>query len=113
MAKACAKTYNANIGIGVTGTMGNIDPANPDASVPGRVYFAIVTDGKEESYYVELEPQPTRLAYKQEIEKKVCNALNKIKQKNTKKKTKKFRQSMTHFIMRELCSVFVKMYIRE
>ena len=28
MAKACAKTYNANIGIGVTGTMGNIDPAN-------------------------------------------------------------------------------------
>ena len=72
MAKACAKTYNANIGIGVTGTMGNIDP---DASVPGRVYFAIVTDGKVESYYVELEPQPTRLAYKLAVAKKVCDAL--------------------------------------
>ena len=75
MAKACAKTYNANIGIGVTGTMGNIDPANPDVSVPGRVYFAIVTDGKVESYYVELEPQPTRLAYKLAVAKKVCDAL--------------------------------------
>ena len=35
MAKACRKAYNANIGIGVTGTMGNVDPANPNASVPG------------------------------------------------------------------------------
>ena len=29
MAQACRKAYNANIGIGVTGTMGNVDPANP------------------------------------------------------------------------------------
>lgn len=35
MAKACVKAYNADIGIGVTGTMGNVDPANPEASVPG------------------------------------------------------------------------------
>lgn len=105
MAKACAKTYNANIGIGVTGTMGNIDPANSDASVPGRVYFAIVTDGKVESYYVELEPQPTRLAYKLAVAKKSLRC--------TYETAGKFRQSMTHFIMRELCSVFVKMYIRE
>ena len=75
MAKACAKTYNANIGIGVTGTMGNVDPANPDASVPGQVYFAIVIDGKDESYYVELDPQPTRLAYKLAVAKEVCDAL--------------------------------------
>ena len=98
------KHNNANIGIGVTGTMGNIDPANPDASVPGRVYFAIVTDGKVESYYVELEPQPTRLAYKLAVAKKSAIAYE---------TAGKFRQSMTHFIMRELCSVFVKMYIRE
>ena len=105
MAKACAKTYNANIGIGVTGTMGNIDPANSDASVPGRVYFAIVTDGKVESYYVKLEPQPTRLAYKLAVAKKCLRC--------TYETAGKFRQSRTHFIMRELCSVFVKMYIRE
>ena len=48
MAKACRKAYNANIGIGVTGTMGNVDPANPNVSVPGQVYFAIDIDGDVE-----------------------------------------------------------------
>ena len=41
MARACLQAYSADIGIGVTGTMGNVDPANPGASVPGQVYFAI------------------------------------------------------------------------
>lgn len=77
MAMACAKTYHANIGIGVTGTMGNIDPANPEASVPGQVYFAIVINGKVKSYYVELEPQPTRLAYKLAVAKEVYDAVMK------------------------------------
>ena len=43
--------------------MGNIDPANPDASVPGQVYFAVVMNGDMQAYSIELEPQPTRLAY--------------------------------------------------
>ena len=30
MAKACTAVYQADIGIGVTGTMGNVDPANPE-----------------------------------------------------------------------------------
>jgi len=34
MAKACAKTYQTMIGIGITGTMGNIDPNNSVFSVP-------------------------------------------------------------------------------
>ena len=46
MAKACTKAYKANIGIGVTGTMGNADPANLEASVPGQVYFAIELNGE-------------------------------------------------------------------
>ena len=41
MASACMRAYGADIGIGVTGTMGNVDPANPEASKPGQVYFAI------------------------------------------------------------------------
>ncbi|MDO4477921.1 MAG: CinA family protein [Lachnospiraceae bacterium] len=41
MAMACAAAYQADIGIGVTGTMGNVDPANPEASEPGEVYFAV------------------------------------------------------------------------
>lgn len=64
MAKACRNTYGADIGIGVTGTMGNADPANPGASIPGQVYFAIAFQGKVETFFVELLPQPTRLHYK-------------------------------------------------
>ena len=64
MAKACRNTYGADIGIGVTGTMGNADPANPGASIPGQVYFAIDFQGSIETFFVELLPQPTRLAYK-------------------------------------------------
>ncbi|MEI3375807.1 MAG: CinA family protein [Coprococcus catus] len=48
------ETYQVDIGIGVTGTMGNIDPANPDASVPGQVYFAIVINGDMKSDQIEL-----------------------------------------------------------
>lgn len=75
MAKACRKAYNANIGIGVTGTMGNVDPANPDASVPGQVYFAIDIDGDVRTYYDELPPQPTRLAYKLAVAEEIYEEL--------------------------------------
>ena len=75
MAKACTKAYKANIGIGVTGTMGNADPANLEASVPGQVYFAIELNGEVMSYYLELQPQPTRLAYKLAVAKEIYDAL--------------------------------------
>lgn len=75
MAKACVDAYKANIGIGITGTMGNVDPSNPNASVPGRMYFAIEINGDVESYYIELEPQPTRLAYKLAVAKEIYDAL--------------------------------------
>lgn len=75
MASACAISYDANIGIGVTGTTGNTDPANPKASVPGQVYFAIDIDRDIESYYIELPPQPTRLAYKLAVAKEIYDAL--------------------------------------
>ena len=77
MARACTEAYNADIGIGVTGTMGNIDPSNPDASVPGQVYFAIGVKGEIQSYYIELEPQPTRLAYKLAVAKEIYDELMK------------------------------------
>lgn len=75
MALACAKAYDADIGIGITGTFGNADPANPDASVPGQVYFAIVLDGEMQSYHIELPPQPTRLSYKLAVAKEIYDAL--------------------------------------
>ena len=92
MAMACLEAYQADIGIGVTGTMGNTDPANAEASVPGQVYFAIATrrssiaeNGSEcatrrsdvnvETYYREIAPQPTRLMYKLAVAEEVYEAL--------------------------------------
>ena len=75
MARACAQAYHADIGIGVTGTMGNTDPANPEASVPGQVYFAITTKEATRSFFVELPPQPSRLMYKLAVAKEVCDVL--------------------------------------
>ena len=40
MAKAAKKAFDSDIGIGITGSMGRTDPANPD-SVPGEVYIGI------------------------------------------------------------------------
>ena len=59
----------------MTGTMGNVDPANLEASVPGQVYFAIELNGEVMSYYFELQPQPTRLAYKLAVAKEIYDAL--------------------------------------
>ena len=63
MAMACRKTYGANIGVGVTGTFGNVDPNNKD-SVPGQVFFAIDMDGDVIAYERILEKQESRNAYK-------------------------------------------------
>ena len=83
MAQACLKAYHADIGIGVTGTMGNVDPANPEASVPGQVYFAIAVRRDEirvVSYSMELAPQPTRLMYKLAVAEEVYEVLSGIVQ---------------------------------
>ncbi len=41
MATACMDSYSADIGIGVTGTLGNTDPNNTD-SVPGEVHIGLI-----------------------------------------------------------------------
>ncbi len=64
MASVCRDKFNTNIGIGVTGTMGNIDPNNKASSQMGKVYFSIDIDGQVEAYSRRIPPQPTRLLYK-------------------------------------------------
>ena len=80
MAEACAVTYNADIGIGVTGTFGNADPANPESSVPGQVYFALCIrkDGgmKTHAFSASLSPLPSRFDYKMAVAEKVLVVLN-------------------------------------
>lgn len=75
MAEACARFYGADIGVGVTGTMGNADPANPDVSVPGQVYYAITFRGKTRTFFRELAPRPTRLAYKLAVAGEIAESL--------------------------------------
>ena len=77
MSAACKRVFGAHIGIGLTGTMGNIDPANPESSVPGQVYFAI--DYKEpHAYFYELPPQTSRFYYKLAVAELVLQELMKI-----------------------------------
>ena len=75
MADACRKTYNADIGVGVTGSMGNVDPANASASIPGQVWFAICTREKIYDFYLELEPQPSRFEYKIAVAQEIVDKL--------------------------------------
>ena len=75
MAERCAAFYNADIGIGVTGTMGNIDPANSDASIPGCVYYAVYYRGAITSRSVKIAPQSSRLLYKMAAAEKIADTL--------------------------------------
>ncbi len=75
MASVCRNAYNADIGIGVTGTMGNIDLANESSSIPGQVYFAISIGEKVHTYHVELPALESRLLYKLAVAKEVYDAL--------------------------------------
>ena len=75
MAGCCAAFYNADIGVGLTGTMGNTDPANADASVPGYVYYAVYFRGTVTSCSVKIAPQSSRLQYKLAAAEKVADTL--------------------------------------
>ncbi|RKM62058.1 CinA family protein [Butyrivibrio sp. CB08] len=63
MAVSAKRAYGADISVGVTGTMGNADPANKD-SVPGEVFFAIVYKDSYFSFHENIPSQPTRYDYK-------------------------------------------------
>ncbi len=75
MAEAAQKAYQADISIGVTGTMGNVDPANSEHSTPGQVYFAVNIGNETSSYYIELPPQPSRLMYKLAVAEEIYQVL--------------------------------------
>ena len=78
MAQTCAASFGADIGIGITGTMGNADPANMEFSVPGQVWFSLYYRGKIFPYALELSPQPTRLDWKMAVAWEVVCKLLKL-----------------------------------
>lgn len=65
MAEACRRFYDTHIGVGVTGTLGRPDPANPEDSVPGELYVGLCfRNGRTAAHQRRLPPKPTRYAYK-------------------------------------------------
>ena len=77
MATVCRKAFSADIGIGVTGSMGNIGPANGD-SVPGEVFFVIDFKGNVEKYHIKILPQESRFDYKLAVADKVVKELTRL-----------------------------------
>jgi len=75
MARVAQSAFDADIGIGVTGTMGNIDPENAEFSEPGHVYFAISIGTAVHSCSLELPAQPTRLLYKLLVAERIYERL--------------------------------------
>lgn len=63
MAVCCQEAFRVNIGIGVTGSFGNVDPANRD-SLPGQVYFSIAFDDDVYMYKREIGAETDRFSYK-------------------------------------------------
>lgn len=75
MAAACRSAFGTDVGVGVTGSFGNPDPANHD-SVPGHVDFAIITDARTMCYEVELDPNQTRHESKYVVADAIADALS-------------------------------------
>ncbi len=63
MAQACRTNIGADIGVGITGSFGNVDPNNDD-STPGEVFFAISTAKGTQGFHCTVPPQDSRLSYK-------------------------------------------------
>lgn len=78
MAAACRKSYKADIGIGVTGSLENVDPENENASKPGSVWFALSFKDKVYDYYFEFLPQQSRFGCKMMVAKEIVEELLKV-----------------------------------
>lgn len=74
MAHACRREFGSDIGLGITGSFGNTDPANPD-SVPGEVWFAIETNSGVQGFHCSIPAQKDRLAYKMYMADAVADAI--------------------------------------
>ncbi|MBO4456884.1 MAG: nicotinamide-nucleotide amidohydrolase family protein [Butyrivibrio sp.] len=77
MAFAAGAIYEADVAIGVTGTLGNVDYANPE-SVPGEVFFAIASTFGNKSYHANLPEKSSRYEYKLAVAELVADKLLEI-----------------------------------
>jgi len=85
MAQTCRERFGTDIGIGVTGTFGNADPANAD-SIPGIVYAAISDKNHTRTQKFELSFHETRPEYKEAAASEIGQWLWEYLQENTEAK---------------------------
>jgi len=74
MAEAVRKAQNSDFGIGVTGTLGNIDHQNPD-SVQGEIYICLKLNSESKLYSVFLKGTEKRYKWKLSIARAVYDIL--------------------------------------
>ncbi len=74
MANACRDFFGADIGIGVTGTLGNTDPKNDD-SVKGEIFIGICFRGENFLNKAEITGVATRKEWKLAVAKAVAICL--------------------------------------
>ena len=92
MAQACRKAYGADIGIGITGSFRNADPANED-SVPGMIYYAISIGEETRPFCCSIDEQSSRYCYKLYAAGQVADRLAEFLEEippNDKKQRKKW-----------------------
>jgi PncC family amidohydrolase len=74
MAQASREKMSADIGIGVTGSTGNIDPENPDSQV-GVAYYAVDVFGQISGGRIDMGALPERKDYKLKVAETVAEHL--------------------------------------
>lgn len=75
MAKAALKRYPSNIGIGITGSFGNVDPNNKD-SIPGKVFIAVQIELKLHTKELSLPTNISRFDSKLYVAKEIFEIIN-------------------------------------
>ena len=77
MAEACIKNTGSSIGVGVTGTLGNIDKNNNSSKI-GEVFISIIYRKKRNSYKVEIPSEILKHSRKFQKKYLVRNILNSV-----------------------------------
>ncbi len=77
MAGASQIAFGADFSVGVTGSFGNVDPANKD-TVQGEVFFAIASKEGIKSFHCSIPQQGSRFDYKLYMADLIADELIKV-----------------------------------
>ena len=79
MAETIREKYNVDVAVGITGTTGNVDPANVSLSTPGEAFYCIIVKGTAYDYSISIDVENlTRTEIKQYYANEVYKSLRAI-----------------------------------